>query len=108
MNGNFFLQILLQNLSYFFVLTQGNAFLKGLILRQQEEHRLSFERFQYFNFEKKLKLENETFFKKLKYCFFIESTKIEQATQNCPVRSPCYDKYGKYKIDLSQKTDFCK
>ena len=53
MNGNFFLQVLLQNLGYFFVLTQQNAFLKGLILRQQEEHMLSFECFQYFNFEKK-------------------------------------------------------
>ena len=70
MNGNFFLQILLQNLSYFFVLTQENAFLKGLILRQQEEHRLSFERFQYFNFEKKIKIKKRDLFQKTEVLFF--------------------------------------
>ena len=33
----------------------------------------NFEQFQYFNFEAK------TFFKKLKHCFLVESTKIEIA-----------------------------
>ena len=36
----------------------------------------SFKRFQYFNFETNF-LENEIFFKKLEYCFLVETTKIE-------------------------------
>ena len=39
----------------------------------------NFERFQYFNFETSL-TKNENFFKKLEYCFLVESTKIKNAS----------------------------
>ena len=39
----------------------------------------NFKRFQHFNFKTNF-LENETFFKKLGYRFFVENTKIENAS----------------------------
>ena len=43
---------------------------------------VSFKRFQYFNFEKKF-LENENLFKKPKYRFLVETTKIENTSFLC-------------------------
>ena len=59
-------------------------FIKALRLRDRHVFMQTisgnFERFQYFNFEKTNFFKMKIFFKKLEYCFLVESTKIESAS----------------------------
>ena len=66
----------------------------------------NFERFQYFNFEKKF-LQNENLFQKTRVPFLVKSTKIESASfpyKTLMSEDKDNDKYNiEYKMDLSQE-----
>ena len=67
----------------------------------------NFKRFQYFNYETNF-LENGNLFQKTGAPFFSLSTKIEKAS--FPYKTAMSEvnvKTGDYKMDLSQRTEFC-
>ena len=66
----------------------------------------SFKRFQYFNFHTNF-LENENFFKKLKYNFFVETTEIESTSFPFKTALSEDKENANCKMDLSQRVEFC-
>ena len=54
-------------------------------------------------------LKTKTFFKKLEYRFLVESTRIENATfpYKTALSEANVKTNGEYKMDLSQRTEFC-
>ena len=103
-----------------FVLTLETLFVRGFILKNSTRNfqnspppkrsaclyvtiSENFERFQYFNFEKDF-WKTKTFFKKLLPVFSWKH--YDHFHTKLPYQKPMYGN-GKYKIDLSQRTEFC-